>query len=120
MGVGATFLTSKNFDKSELLGVLQNSINDVPKNDQVFLNEIITNFTKNDIGVDAVGEFSPNQDLLTYLLSHSNPNEPIEFGNPADSDSRTVQSVLSEIIGVTGGTQVPVGSILMKSVTGRF
>ena len=73
MGVGATFLTSKNFDKSELLGVLQNWINDVPKNDQVFLNEIIINFTKNDFSlitpqqIDFL-EKNPKSKWANYLI----------------------------------------------------
>ena len=37
MGVGATFLTSKSFDKPQLIDILKNSIDKVPTNDKIFL-----------------------------------------------------------------------------------
>ena len=51
MGVGATFLTSKNFDRSELITVLKNSLHNVLSDDQIFLKEIISNFEKNDFSL---------------------------------------------------------------------
>ena len=43
MGVGATFLTSKKFDKSNLLNVLKNSINTISESNKQYLNKIINN-----------------------------------------------------------------------------
>ena len=48
MGVGATFLTSKSFDKSQLIDILKNSVDKIPRNDKIFLEKIISNFEKDD------------------------------------------------------------------------
>ncbi len=73
MGVGATFLTSKNFDKSKLVKVLQNSINDIPKNDQIFLDEILSNFKEDNFSlitpqqIDFL-EKNPKSKWANYLI----------------------------------------------------
>ena len=51
MGVGATFLTSKSFDKPQLIDILKNSIDKVPTNDKIFLEKIITNFENDDFSL---------------------------------------------------------------------
>ena len=43
-GVGATFLTSKKFDKSNLINVMKESINKISENDKKFLKKIIFDF----------------------------------------------------------------------------
>ena len=51
MGVGATFLTSKSFDKSQLIDILKNSVDKIPRNDKIFLEKIISNFEKDDFSL---------------------------------------------------------------------
>jgi len=51
MGVGATFLTSKKFDKSNLLNVLKNSINTISESNKQYLNKIINNFENDDFSL---------------------------------------------------------------------
>ncbi len=51
MGVGATFLTSKEFNKSEIIDVLKNSIKSVPNNEIMFLEKIIEDFENNDFSL---------------------------------------------------------------------
>ena len=48
MGVGATFLTSKNFDKLELLDVLKNSFESISLKDKDILEKIISEFKNDD------------------------------------------------------------------------
>ena len=44
MAVGATFLTSKEFKKLEIMEVLKNSLNTIPENEKTFLRKIIEDF----------------------------------------------------------------------------
>ncbi len=64
MGVGTTFLTSKNFDKLELLDVLKNSFESISLKDKDILEKIISEF-KND-----------NYSLITPQQIHFFKNSP--------------------------------------------
>ena len=43
MGIEGIYLTSKKFDKSNLLNVLKNSINTISESNKQYLNKIINN-----------------------------------------------------------------------------
>jgi len=51
MGVGATFLTSKEFKKGEIIEVLKNSFNNIPDNEKNFLERIIEDFENDDFAL---------------------------------------------------------------------
>ena len=51
MGIEGIYLTSKKFDKSNLLNVLKNSINTISESNKQYLNKIINNFEKDDFSL---------------------------------------------------------------------
>ena len=51
MGVDGIYLTSKKFDKSNLLNVLKNSINTISESNKQYLNKIINNFENDDFSL---------------------------------------------------------------------
>jgi phage-related protein len=63
-------------------------------------------YSDSDIEADAIGAFDPSPELITQMLTQMQGQDSFEFGNAPDTESRTVSSVLSEIVQSTGGSDV--------------
>ena len=51
MGVGATFLTSGSFDRSELINILKDSVTKISAADKIILEKILSDFEKDDFSL---------------------------------------------------------------------
>ena len=73
MGVGATFLTAKSFDKLELINVLKDSITKISTGNKIILEKIISNFEKDDFSLITPQQVHflkiiPKSDLAEYII----------------------------------------------------